>query len=109
MGPQRGSATQRATISTKEAQIVALKREISDLSKKIAALHKALKEATDLRQAEKEDNERTIADAAEGKRAVEQAISVLEAYYSFTQDHATPLDREGNSVGDLAPGTSFSG
>lgn len=106
---------ERATIATKEAQVVALKQEISDLSKEIAALHRALKEATDLRQAEKEDNEKTLVDAAAGKQAVTEAINVLEAYYgtssgtSFTQDGATPLDREGNSVGDLAPETSFSG
>lgn len=40
---------------------------------------------------------------------MEQAISVLETYYnSFAQVEASP-DRAGNTVGDLAPETSWSG
>lgn len=104
---------EKATISSKEAKKVELKQEIADLSREIADLNKALKEATELRANEKEDNEGTIAKAEDGKIAVDKAIEVLEAYYNaggFAQVAAEPkLDREGNAISDLAPKTSFSG
>lgn len=104
--------TQLAIISSEKAKAKALKQEIAALSADIANLNKALKEATELRLAEKKDNEQTVADAGAGKTAVEQAISVLEKFYNaFAQVGYKPpkSDRAGNTVGDLAPESSFSG
>merc|ERR1719330_1866462 len=102
---------QEATIASKESEKVKLGEEISLLSKEIADLHKALNEATELRQEEKADNDRTIKEAADGKIAVEKAISVLETYYSFAQveNSTSSPDRDGNTVGDLAPEPSWTG
>jgi hypothetical protein len=95
----------------KESQKAELLGEIKVLSKEIAELNKALMEATELRESEKAANARTVAEAGEGKVAVQQAITVLEAYYNaFVQKAVqTPKDREGKSIKDLAPETSFSG
>jgi len=82
------------------------------LSKEIAALKKALMEATELRQEEKAENEKTMKDAGAGKEAVEYALQVLKKYYeggallqrsSYEPWVATDSDREGKTVGDLAP------
>jgi len=119
--------TQALASETAEAQLVGkqaakskLLEEISDLSKEVAELNKALMEATELRGQEKKANERTIAEAQAGKEAVEQAITILEAFYgtslaqqgqSGSKSLAAPpnSDREGKTVSDLAPETSFSG
>jgi len=101
---------QEATIASKESEKVKLKKDISLLSKEIADLQKALNEATVLRQEEKADNDRTIQEAADGKVAVEQAISVLETYYgTFVQVSNSTADRDGNTVSDLAPEPSWTG
>jgi DNA repair exonuclease SbcCD ATPase subunit len=100
-----------AEISKKTALRKTLKGEINQLSKEIAEEHKALNEATELRQEEKAENEKSIEMAEGGKEAVEQAISVLKDFYEgaalLETGHKAPTDRDGNSVGDLAPETSF--
>jgi len=101
-----------AKLATEEAKKAQLLKEIDGLRKEVAELRKALQEATALRAAEKEDNDKTIAEAKEGKTAVENAIAILEAYYGkFIQTHGgqAPVDRDGNAVSDLAPKTSYSG
>jgi predicted nucleic acid-binding Zn-ribbon protein len=85
-----------------------LEDEIKDLNKAIAELKKALLEATELRAEEKADNEKTIEMATEGKEAVELALNILKDFYSNafmqTNKYVPPdSDREGNTVGDLAP------
>merc|ERR1719149_386939 len=49
--------------------------------------------------------------AAGGKEAVESAISVLNDFYGFVQTGYTPPSsgRDGQTVGDMAPKTSFGG
>merc|ERR1719401_3021107 len=69
---------------------------------------KALLEATELRAEEKAENEKTIAMATEGKDAVKLALDILGDFYNNafvqTRKYVPPdSDRDGNTVGDLAP------
>jgi len=73
-------------------------------------LAKALNEATELRSDEKKENEQTLEEAKAGKEAVEQAMKVLKEFYEgFLQYKPPKSDREGKTVEDRAPETSFSG
>jgi len=102
---------QQSTIASKQSKMAQLQQEIADLSKEIAALQKDLAEITELRQNEKDENDKTRKEAGEGKIAVKQAIAVLEAYYSPGASLAQVRgpDRDGNYMSDMAPETSFSG
>merc|ERR1719199_34447 len=73
-----------------EAEMAKLAKEIAELAKDIASLNKALKEATELRQNEKAENEETIATAEEGKAGVEFAIKTLEDFYNAAFLQYTP-------------------
>jgi len=98
------------TVSEKTAKVAQLKEDIVTLGQDVADLSKALNEATELRADEKVTNEQTIAEAIEGKAAVEKAKEILTTFYdanAFLQKKA-PEDRDGNTVKDLAPETSFS-
>jgi len=100
----------QASIAGKQSEIVEFKEDIADLSKEIAELRKALAEATELRAKEKEDNDRTIKEAGEGKVAVQEAITILEDFYT---QHALiqvrAPDRDGRYLSEMEPDVSFSG
>jgi len=102
-----------ATIAAKGAEKKELEDEIRELAKELSELRKALKEATELRATEKAANEKTLSMAQEGHEAVEMALQVLNEFYNnaFLQASYKPpkSDRDGNTVGDLAPKTSFDG
>jgi len=99
-----------AKIAKKTAEKKALKRDVAEISQQIAALAKALNEATELRSEEKQSNAQTLEESKAGKKAVEQAMKVLKTFYKgFLQYKAPKKDREGKSVKDRAPETSFSG
>uniref|UniRef100_A0A7S4T122 Uncharacterized protein n=1 Tax=Alexandrium monilatum TaxID=311494 RepID=A0A7S4T122_9DINO len=104
---------QDAVRTEKEAKKATLLTEIATLSQEIADLSKALNEATELRSDEKADNAKTVQDATAGKKAVEDAIRVLQSFYGSTGfvqlSVSNTTDRDGNTVGDLAPKTSYSG
>lgn len=98
----------KADIASKEAQKAQLKGEIAELTRQIAENKRALREATELRNTESAENNRTQTDAQAGKAAVDQAIQFLNNFYSnafvqYTPWKATDSDREGKTVGDLAP------
>jgi hypothetical protein len=103
--------TANAQIDATEATISALKTDIEDLAGEIAKMNKDLLEATELRANEKAENEKTIKNAEEGGKAVDQAIVLLKKFYegAFLQAGAgqTPNieNRDGQTVGDLAPET----
>jgi len=103
--------SETATIAEKTAERKKLIGEINTLTEEIAEAHKALNEATELRQEEKASNEKAIDMAEGGKEAVESAISVLKDFYEFVQTGYTPpkSGRDGKTVGDMAPKTSFGG
>lgn len=95
-----------ANIDKTKADIKMMGKKIDELAKEIADLHKSLNEMTELRSEEKAQNEKTIEEAEAGSKAVEDAMEVLKDYYgSFLQVKGP--DREGNTVDDLAPETSF--
>jgi len=95
-----------ATSSQLQSEEALLTEEVASLSADIAALGKALNEATTLRNEESTENSKTIATATEGKNAVDVALHVLGEFYgSFLQAKYVPpdSDREGKTVGDRAP------
>merc|ERR1719359_194979 len=69
---------------------------------------KALLEATELRAEDKAENEKTMAMSEEGAEAVKVALGLLKDFYNNaflqTGKYVPPnSDRDGNTVGDLAP------
>mmetsp|Transcript_7072 Transcript_7072/g.13132 ORF Transcript_7072/g.13132 Transcript_7072/m.13132 type:complete len:694 (+) Transcript_7072:40-2121(+) len=104
--------TSAASIDSLKADIETLKTDIASLAGEVAELHKALNELTELREGEKVENQRTVADADAGAEAVKQAIKVLQDHYAKQGEAMVQLsykppksDREGSTVKDLAPET----
>merc|ERR1719310_490284 len=102
-----------ADISKNEAEKAQLLEDISALQKAIAENKKALNEATQLREKEHSDNEKTLADAEAGKEAVSFALTTLKEFYegaAFVQTRYTPpnADSSGGTFADMAP-KGFSG
>jgi len=99
-----------SAIAILEADIDKLKSEIADLTQQISDDRKALAEATELRTEEQANNEKTIADATEGKDAAELALKLLEDFYSAQSSllqkasYVPPnADRDGNALEDVRP------
>jgi len=96
-----------------ESKLAELQSDIAALSKAIAENVKALNEATVLRTDESAANTKTVTEAGAGKEAVESAITVLTEFYgeSLLQKRSEPYvpyvakdaNREGKTIGDLAP------
>merc|ERR1719335_479470 len=63
------------------AAITRLAQEISDLQDAMAAIDKAVAEATEERAAEKAKNKETVEDARDAQTAVAQALAVLKDFY----------------------------
>merc|ERR1719375_2729726 len=78
----------------------------------MSELSKALQEATELRNKEKAENTKVLADATQGLEGTKKAMKILKDFYenAFIQTGYKPPkgDASGNTVGDLAPDT-FSG
>lgn len=83
-----------AEIEMLTAEVAKLTAENKDLSDQISEIDKAVAEATETRNAEKEKNAKTIADAVAAKAAVEQAMSVLKTFYDKAAT-ATALSQSG--------------
>jgi len=104
----------KAKIQGTTSTIAKNKADMADLKAEIADLQKSLQELTALRQEEKAQNEKSIADAKSGADAIKQALVVLQDYYGTAMFQAGSAyvppnaDREGQTVSDLAPET-FSG
>lgn len=105
----------QTTIQAMEARKAAQQKEIAEGSEEIAAAKKAIMEVEQLRAEEKAMNEKTIADAQAGKAAVDEAILILQNFYSaqFLQKGAAKggqgPDRNGTTVADEAPELSYTG
>jgi len=99
----------QAQITTLTAQKNGLENDISTLQKDIAELNKGLLEATELRNEDKAENTKTISMSKEGAEAVKMALGLLQEFYNKaalaqTGKYVPPkADRNGNTVGDLAP------
>merc|ERR1719329_1808813 len=97
-----------AKITTLTAKKNALEDEIDTLNGQVAELKKALLEATELRADDKAENTKNMEMTEEGADAVKVALGLLKDFYSnaFVQTgkYVPPnSDRDGNTVGDLAP------
>jgi len=101
-----------ATKTKAESNIAKLTEEIQGLMTEMADTNKALSEATQLRNKEKAENTKALADATGGLAGVKKAMKILKDFYdnAFVQISYKPAggDASGNTVGDLAP-DSFSG
>merc|ERR1719379_3019211 len=101
-----------------------LAEEIAVLAGEISDLEKALAEETEIRKKDSEANNITLADATEGKIAVEQALEFLQNFYGGGSAakllQATPVEgyenyvaegsgADGKTVDDLAPDAGFDG
>ena len=97
-----------AALASTKASIDQLNQDIENYSNEIEALSHALAEATALRGSEKSTFEKSLADAQEGKAAAEEALKILKDFYEsagLLQTGYVPpnADRDGKTVGDLAP------
>jgi len=79
-----------ADIDELEASIAKLTEEITELTKQVEELDAAVTKATAMRQAEKEKNTQTIADAKAAQQAVASALVTLKEFYAKAGD-ATAL------------------
>jgi chromosome segregation ATPase len=104
----------------KSSLMDSLAEEIMVLSQEISDLEVALKEETEIRAKDSEANKMTMADASEGKIAVEQALEFLKNFYGAGLLQETPAEgyekfvaegsgADGKTVDDLAPDAGFSG
>merc|ERR1719420_572794 len=109
-----------ALFTEKHALKDSLAEDITTLSGEISDLTKGLNEETTLRQTEKDENDKTLAEAQAGLAAVEGAIEVLNAFYNpgaFIQGGQKPSNTaegyerfvaegagsDGKTVDDMAP------
>merc|ERR550514_1665414 len=86
-----------AAIEEGKATIMKLTDDIAKLTKEVAELDAAMEEATNLREAEKEKNAATIADAKAAQDAVQSATAVLKEFYEKAAQ-ATALVQTSASV-----------
>merc|ERR1740121_2197785 len=94
-----------ASIDDGKATILGLTQETAQLSKQIADLNLAMKEAAELRAKEKATNAATVKDAQAAQAAVAAAIAVLKEYYAKASTatallQAPPPRRWGLKTGD---------
>eukprot|EP00933_Yihiella_yeosuensis_P058916 TRINITY_DN596_c0_g1_i1.p1 TRINITY_DN596_c0_g1~~TRINITY_DN596_c0_g1_i1.p1 ORF type:complete len:710 (-),score=280.65 TRINITY_DN596_c0_g1_i1:236-2365(-) len=78
-------------MASEESERDVLKEDVSLLTKEIKALTDAQDAADEVRAEEKKENDYAVADATDGKKAVDDAIAVLKKFYdnpsgSFIQD-----------------------
>merc|ERR1719160_141998 len=85
-----------AEIDDLEASIAKLTIETTDLIHAIGDLDKAVKEATEIRAAEKKKNTDTVADAKDALDAVAKAMKVLKDFYAKAGD-STAVNSEGST------------
>jgi len=96
-------------ISTYTANQKLAEAEVAETQQQIAQLKKELLEATELRDDDKADNTKTLGEAKEGIESVKLALGILKDFYekamlAQTGKYVPPKsDRDGNTVGDLAP------
>merc|ERR1719247_2016883 len=68
-------------IKVAEAKTIDLADEIKDLEEQVAEIVTHVKEATEIRNTEHEENMATIKDAKDAQEAISQAVAVLTEFY----------------------------
>jgi len=101
-----------AQMTSLTAKINELKSTIATLQSEISELKKALLERTELRNEEKAENSETTGMSEEAIESVKLALNLLKDFYNKalvqTGKYTPPnSDRDGNTVGDLAPEVSL--
>jgi len=91
-----------AKIDETDSSIIEMTQRIAELDKEVVELNTAMKEAGELREAEKAKNEKTIEDAMQAQKAVEAATAILKDFYEKAGE-ATALLQKGPF--DPTPGT----
>jgi len=97
-----------AKITTLTAKQNSLEDEVDTLNGQISDLKKALLEATELRDDAKAENTKAMSMTEAGADSVKLALGLLNGFYKNafmqTAKYTPPRgDRDGNTVGDLAP------
>merc|ERR1719316_1803448 len=82
-----------AEVDELTASIAQLTSELTELNKAVSELDAAVAKATGIREAEKEKNTQTIADAVAAQEAVAKALGVLKDFYEKAGE-ATALTQE---------------
>lgn len=83
-----------AKIDETDSSIIKMTQRIAELDKEVVELNTAMKEASELREAEKSKNEKTIEDAMQAQKAVEAATAILKDFYEKAGE-ATALLQKG--------------
>lgn len=96
-------------LRTLEATKLKLELESKDLKAAVVDLQEALKEATETRKKEHDQNVQDIETADEGLKAITEAILIMKVFYkgaakseALAQTHASPVDED-------SPGAGFDG
>merc|ERR1719469_1528630 len=82
-------ANQKATL---EATVAQLTEEIATLNNELSMLTQDKGVATKQRAADKAENAKQVKEAKEGQKALNDAIQVLESFYSGSAAHAADND-----------------
>merc|ERR1719335_727980 len=100
--------TLTAAVEKLEGEIAALAKRLEELAAAQAALAKAMKEATEIREKEKEENLATIKDAKEAQEAVSSALTILRDFYAkqagLLQEGQVPEMKEYKGMGGSSKG-----
>jgi len=98
-----------AAVEDGKATIMELTRSTEELAKAVADAMSAMKEATELREAESKQNKATVADAVAAQKAVAAAVAVLKDFYkkAMTATAFVQLKREANPEWGLKMGVKM--
>jgi len=93
-----------AAKSKAESNIAKLEEEVQALMEEISELQKALGEATELRNKEKAENTKALADATGGLEGTKKAMKILKDFYdnAFIQIGKASADQPETFSGDFA-------
>jgi len=80
-----------ATITKSEAAQATAAAAVAELSEQIAQMQKAIIEMTDLRMAEKAENQKTIATAKVGEQGIIDAIEIIRPFYEMAENSLVQL------------------
>jgi len=87
-----------AAKTTAESKIAKETEEIQELMEEISEISKSLNEATELRNQEKAENTKALADATQGLEGTKKAMKILKDFYDNAFIQLSTADGSGNSV-----------
>merc|ERR1719161_2844649 len=93
-----------AAKTTADSDIAKLEEEVQALMNEMSELSKALQEATELRNKEKAENTKALADATQGLEGTKKAMKILKDFYdnAFIQIKKTSEDQPESFSGDFS-------